>query len=80
MKKVTKVLGVLAFSFMLGITSPVVAQTSDNTTTTTTSGDDEEADDEDDAGKWGLAGLLGLLGLLGLKRRDDDRRQTSTNR
>ncbi len=81
MKKVTKTLGVLFLTAFLGFTSPVVAQTTDNTTTTTTT-DDMDDDDDDDSGKWGLAGLLGLLGLLGLKRRDDDHttNRTTTNR
>jgi MYXO-CTERM domain-containing protein len=80
MKKVTKLMGVLTLTVFLGISSPAIAQTGDNTAGTTTTMDD---DDNDDTGKWGLAGLLGLLGLLGLRKRDDDNRHrntTTTNR
>jgi MYXO-CTERM domain-containing protein len=80
MKKATKFMGVLALTAFLGFSSPVVAQTTDNTTTTTRTADDMDDDNDDDSGKWGLAGLLGLLGLLGLKRRDDDRTRTNVNR
>jgi MYXO-CTERM domain-containing protein len=75
MKKVTKLMSVLALTVFLGITSPVIAQTTDNTTGTTATTDDGD----DDSGKWGLAGLLGLLGLLGLRRKDDDRHRTTTS-
>lgn len=36
--------------------------------------------EEDDEFPIGLLGLLGLAGLLGLKRKDDDRVRTDTNR
>ena len=75
MKKVTKLMSVLALTLFLGVASPVMAQTTDNTTGTTATTDD----DDDDSGKWGLAGLLGLLGLLGLRRKDDDRNRTTTH-
>jgi hypothetical protein len=76
MKKIIKLLSVLSLAFFLGISSPIIAQSSGDAagTTTTTAGDD----DNDDNGKWGLAGLLGLLGLLGLRKRDDNHRSRST--
>lgn len=77
MKKVSKLISVLAILFCITVTNPVIAQTTDTTTTTTTATDNR---DDDDNGKWGLAGLLGLLGLLGLKRKDDDRRTSTTVR
>lgn len=79
MKKVNKVLGVLALTAFIGFTNPVVAQSTDNGAAATRTMDD---DNDDDSGKWGLAGLLGLLGLLGLKRRDrdDHRTHSTTNR
>lgn len=71
-------MSVLTLTVFLGITSPVMAQTTDNAAGTTATMDD---DGDDDSGKWGLAGLLGLLGLLGLRRKDDDRhRTTNTSR
>lgn len=78
MKRVTKAFGVLAFTALLGISNPVVAQTTtDNTTTTTTTDDDNDGFDD-----WGLLGLIGLLGLLGRKKRDDVHvhRTTTTDR
>ncbi len=79
MKKITKLIGVLLFTAFLAFTSPVVyAQTGGGTGTTATIDDDD--DDDGDGGRWGLLGLLGLAGLLGLKRRDDDRNRTNTNR
>ncbi|HVG42846.1 MAG TPA: WGxxGxxG family protein [Chitinophagaceae bacterium] len=75
MKKVKKYLGILTLTAFLGVTSPVVAQSGDNTTTSSTSSSD---DGRDDTGKWGLAGLLGLLGLLGLRKKDNDHRPTNT--
>lgn len=72
MKKTIGIAGVLAFTFILGFTSPAVSQVTDNTTGTTATTDDMH-DDDGDEGKWGLLGLVGLLGLLGLKRRDDDK-------
>jgi MYXO-CTERM domain-containing protein len=77
MKQVTKTLGIVCLCTLLGVSSPAVAQTTDNTSTTEarTSGDNDG-----DSGKIGLAGLLGLLGLLGLKRRDDDKHKTNLNR
>jgi hypothetical protein len=77
MKKLMKLLSIVLICVGLGISNPVVAQSSDpNTTTASTNNND------DDTGKWGLAGLLGLLGLLGLKKKDDDyrNRSTTTNR
>jgi len=79
MKKAGKVLGTLMFCAIMTFATPVEAQTTDNTTTTTRTAEDRD-DDDGDEGKWGLAGLLGLLGLLGLKRRDDQRNNTHTNR
>lgn len=73
MKKVSKMLGVLALTAFLGLTNPVVAQTADSPTTTT-----QTDDEDDDSGKIGLAGLLGLLGLLGLRRNKDDKKYTTT--
>ena len=78
MKKVTKILAVVALSAFLGVNSPAMAQTDQTGTTTTTTTDDD--DDDGDEGKWGLLGLLGLAGLLGLKRRDNDTHRTTTNR
>lgn len=76
MKKIIKILGVCAFITVLGIASPVMAQTTDGPATTRTT-----SDDRDDSGKWGLAGLLGLLGLLGLRKKDtDNRSHSSTDR
>ncbi|MFN2440180.1 MAG: WGxxGxxG family protein [Chitinophagaceae bacterium] len=74
MKKITKFIAVAIFSSTLFLSYPAMAQNTDNTTTTA------DRNDDNDMGKWGLAGLLGLLGLLGLKRRDDDRPRTTTNR
>ena len=74
MKKITKLAGVFAFSAFLGLTTPVVAQSGDNSTSTSQSSNDDGGDN----GKWGLLGLAGLLGLLGRKRKDDHR--TTTNR
>ena len=73
MKKLFRAFSILLICAALGITNPVVAQSSDpNTTTASTNNGD------DDTGKWGLAGLLGLLGLLGLRKKDDDYRTRST--
>jgi hypothetical protein len=80
MKKLTQLISAFTLAAFLTFTMPVAAQTTDNTTTTTTTAGDDDDNDDGDEGKWGLAGLLGLLGLLGLKRRDDDRHRTGTNR
>jgi hypothetical protein len=73
MKKITMV---FALAALIGISTPSVAQTTDNGTPTT-----QTSDNDDDSGKWGLAGLLGLLGLIGLKGKDkDNHRNTTTNR
>ncbi|MFN2457889.1 MAG: WGxxGxxG family protein [Chitinophagaceae bacterium] len=69
MKKLTKIIAMLVLSFMLGISSPVIAQNDVGTTTTTTRDDDDEGFDD-----WGLLGLAGLLGLLGLRKDDDKHR------
>jgi MYXO-CTERM domain-containing protein len=76
MKKVTTTLSILAICALMGISNPIFAQSStgDNTNTTTATHTDN------DSGKWGLAGLLGLLGLLGLRKKDDVRHTTTTNR
>jgi MYXO-CTERM domain-containing protein len=74
MKKLTRLLGIFAFTAFIGVTTPVVVLSQDAGTSTTQSIDDR---DDDDNGKWGLAGLLGLLGLLGLRRKDDHRTTTT---
>ncbi len=79
MKKVTKVLAVLTMSIFLGVTNPVVAQSTGGGATTTEVDGESDADDDGDD-EWGLLGLLGLAGLLGLKRRDRDDHKTTTNR
>src|SRR5687767_13769046 len=76
MKKLKTLTAAIMLGCLLFISTPMVAQTTDNTTTTT---DVVDNDNNDDTGKWGLAGLLGLLGLLGLRRKDnDDHRRTTT--
>jgi MYXO-CTERM domain-containing protein len=79
MKKLSKLGATFMLTGLLFISSPTIAQTTDNTTGTTTTAD---TDTNDDTGKWGLAGLLGLLGLMGLRRKDHDdtRRTTNVNR
>lgn len=75
MKKITKALSILTLCVFIGVSNPVMAQTTGSDITT------ETRNNDDDTGKWGLAGLLGLLGLLGLRKRDDDKhRNTSVNR
>ena len=79
MKKLTQFAGIFLMGAMLNFSSPVIAQTTDNTPSTTTT----STDNHDDTGKWGLAGLLGLLGLLGLRKKDhvvDHTRSTNVNR
>lgn len=79
MKKITNVAGIFLLGAMLNISTPVVAQTTDNTPSTTTT----TTHNDDDKGKWGLAGLLGLLGLLGLRKKDhviERDRTTNVNR
>lgn len=77
MKRVTKGIAIATLCAMMGISTPVAAQTTDTATNSAAT----RADDHDDTGKWGLAGLLGLLGLLGLRKKDvvDDRTRTTTN-
>jgi MYXO-CTERM domain-containing protein len=70
MKKFTKIIGIALLGSTLFFSSPLVAQTTDNTTTTRTTEVDDD-DDDNDSSKIGLAGLLGLLGLLGLRKKDD---------
>ncbi|WP_303311306.1 WGxxGxxG family protein [Hymenobacter sp. BT730] len=68
MKKTKKLLGLLAFGVVMGVTPPAMAQTTDANTTTTTTDVDSDDDDDDDHGNWGLLGLLGLAGLLGRRK------------
>ena len=75
MKKITKGFSALLLVTVLGFSTPSIAQSAGQDTT-----QNADRDDDDDSGKLGLVGLLGLLGLLGLrKRRDDDRKYTTTN-
>ena len=67
MKKVFKISSLFLMSAMLTISSPVVAQTTDDGTTTTRAAND----DHDHGQDWGWIGLAGLLGLLGLRKKDD---------
>lgn len=77
MKKVKKIAAALTLASLLCVSTPMVAQTTDNTTTDVARADDDS--DDGDTGKWGLAGLLGLLGLMGLRKKDnDDHRRTTT--
>lgn len=77
MKKVNVLFSGIALAGILTFTTPVVAQT-DNNTATTTEVDGERDDDDDGDDEWGLLGLLGLVGLLGLKRRDNDNNNRTT--
>ena len=77
MKKATTLLSFAAFSTLLVLTAPAMAQTTDsNTTETTTTQTDHE--DDDDHGNWGLLGLLGLAGLLGRRKREEVVHHTNT--
>ncbi|MDB5197955.1 MAG: hypothetical protein JWP88_2326 [Flaviaesturariibacter sp.] len=71
-----KLLKVFAFSALIGVSYPVMAQTTESGTTTTTTRTEE--DDNDDHGKWGLLGLAGLLGLIPKKKHDTVVRTTGT--
>jgi MYXO-CTERM domain-containing protein len=77
MRKIPKVMSVLALITFLGITNPTIGQVAADNPTTQNARDD----DDDDSGKLGLVGLIGLAGLLGLRRRDrnDERKYTTTN-
>ncbi len=80
MKKNKNIFGILMLIAVLGISSPVVAQTSDSARNTTAYANDNR---DDNTGKWGLLGLAGLLGLLGLRKKEDNynnRTTTNTNR
>ena len=74
MKKITKGFSALLLVTLLGFSTPSIAQSAGQDTT-----QNADRDDNDDSGKFGLAGLLGLLGLLGLRKRNDDKKYTTTN-
>jgi MYXO-CTERM domain-containing protein len=64
MKKIIKIVSMLAIATTLAVTTPAFSQTGEGETMTTTTDDDDDFD-------LGWIGLLGLLGLLGLRRKTE---------
>jgi MYXO-CTERM domain-containing protein len=72
MKTSKYVMPAILTTVVLGLASPVIAQTAPDNARETTR---DYRDDHDDGNwKWGLLGLLGSVGLLGLRRRPESDR------
>lgn len=69
MKKLKTIFGVMVISSLVILTTPVSAQSGENSVSTSHTTEDRH----DDSGKWGLLGLLGLAGLLGLNKKGDQK-------